>query len=346
MTGNNLFQLAQIVTELPLHQQGPISTKNDHSRPLVMRKYYGINCQCIEMQPRRGKNLPQNGLDSRAKKLNKLDRNDYEFTIKWLNENIHQIYRDKENKVIGLNEMTEVSLCKAHSSTLYRAKKKHQRSNQAPPSPADSSGTSEDHPRLFGLAAKVRDLPYLAQPSPPECPTASTSMKRKRGIEPSSSTSTPVLNNITYISDPRQPPSCSYSSQLLPPLRNTALNSLTYNLQHQLSFIHHQHHHQQQQQQQQQQIETVSLKSITNDSIYYIRNLAITDTYTFRDLLSEIDLSTPPPPGKRIVITDAEKKKFFPLSQPIRSVIPNPDKPHVEFYLGLSDKASIDWSVL
>lgn len=42
MTGNNLFQLAQIVTELPLNQQMPIPNKNcsNLGRPLATRKVY------------------------------------------------------------------------------------------------------------------------------------------------------------------------------------------------------------------------------------------------------------------------------------------------------------------
>ncbi|KAG0766103.1 hypothetical protein G6F57_004092 [Rhizopus arrhizus] len=330
----------------------PIPNKNcsNLGRPLATRKnaciicavcftcsgYYGINCQCIEMQPRRGKNLPQNGLDSRAKKLNKQDKEDYEFTTRWLSEFTHSIYRDEEKRILGLKEMTEVSLCKAHSSTLYRAKKKHQRGNQDLPINADSNGTnySNNHSRYSELAAKLRDLPYEQPHAHPDASPSFT--KRKRSVEPSLSISTPLLtHNIPYLLDTHQTPSYSFSSQLLPPLRNNSLNSLTYSLRHQLSFM-----------QQQPIIETVSLRSLNNSSTYYIRNLAITDTYTFRDLLSEIDLSTPPPPGKRIVISDIYKKKLFPLNQPIRSVIPNPNDTHIEFYLGLSDKASIDWNIL
>ncbi|CEP06914.1 hypothetical protein [Parasitella parasitica] len=204
MAENNLFQLAQVVTELPLHRHHlkieqeerqkqqqqhqhqpaspmPNTRSNDpQQQPLLARKnacivcaicftcsnYYGVNCHCSETQPRRGKNLPEGGLDSRAKKLSPQDRDDYEFTLKWLDEFTHSIYRDRDHHIVGLNDLTEVSLCKAHSSTLYRAKKRHQRNmsqQQAPPSPADSNGTMmEDVHR----SSSVDSYPLLPQPSP------------------------------------------------------------------------------------------------------------------------------------------------------------------------------------
>lgn len=340
----------------------------------------------METQPRRGKNLPEGGLDSRAKKLTRQDRDDYEFTLKWLDEFTHSIYRDREQNIIGLNDLTEVSLCKAHSSTLYRAKKRHQRNmNQAPPSPADSNGTiMEDYPLLpqlgsgysGALAAKVREISFQHQHTnyPVESPdfsmmTTSTSVKRKRTLTKptiSSSASTPLYgsNNSTTMSPPpphsasllhnhqqqqqqhhHHRPTNSFSSQLPPlHLRTPSLSSLSSTLQHQLhvtpSFNNTYRHGG--------VIETVSLKSspLDNrmDSIYYIRNLAITDSYTFKDLLSEIDFAGPPPPGKRVVISDVKRERIFPLGQAIRSVIRFPSDSHVEFYLGLADKASIDWS--
>lgn len=279
-----------------------------------------MNCECSETQPRRGKNLPENGLDSRAKKLSPQDKDDYEFTLKWLDEFAHPIYRDRQHHILELTKLTEVSLCKAHSSTLYRAKKKHQRNHQAPPSPADSvvdnrSSSVESYLLLpqptTGLAAKVRELSF--QPPPPpdfSMMTSSSSTKRKRlNHPPSSSTSTPLFQYYNT----RQPTS-SFSSQL-PPL-------------HLQSHV----------------IETVSLKSSPSigDNVYYLRNLAITDTYTFRDLLSEIDFAGSPPPNKRIIISDG--KRVFPLGQAIRSVIKYPNETHVELYLGLADKPSINWS--
>ncbi|KAI7895496.1 uncharacterized protein EV154DRAFT_495115 [Mucor mucedo] len=416
---NNLFQLAQVVTELPHQQQPssplPHSRSNEGHHPLLARKnacivcavcftcsgYYGSNCHCLETQPRRGKNLPEGGLDSRAKKLSRQDRDDYEFTLKWLDEFTHSIYRDREQNIIGLNDLTEVSLCKAHSSTLYRAKKRHQRNmNQAPPSPADSNGTiMEDYPLLpqphfssgysGALAAKVREISFQQQQQqqqqqsyPVESPdfsmmTTSTSVKRKRTVtkldnKPSSSASTPLFTNHMspppslllgghnhqhnhhhHIHHPQEGvnnnnnrPTNSFSSQLPPlHLRTPSLSSLSSTLQHQLhvtpTFNTNYRHTPG-------VIETVSLKSspLENrmDSIYYIRNLAITDSYTFKDLLSEIDFAGPPPPGKRVVISDVKRERIFPLGQAIRSVIRYPTDSHVEFYLGLADKASIDWS--
>lgn len=280
----------------------------------------------METQPRRGKNLPEGGLDSRAKRLLPHDKNDYEFTLKWLDEFAHQIYRDKSNNIVGLGDMTEVSLCKAHSSTLYRAKKKHLRQDQAPPSPADSNSSSVVVGR-GALAAKVREISFQQQQQqqysrPPDfMMTTSTSTKRKRTTTvPSSSTSTPL-----------------FSHSQLPPLhlRTPSLTSLSSNLQHQLSFIPPPYS---------KVIETVSLKSSKDDNYYFLKNLAITDSYTFRDLLSEIDFAGTPPPGKRIVISDDKKERMFPLSQPIRSVIRYPSNTHIEFCLGLSEKPSIDWN--
>lgn len=236
--------------------------------------------------------------------------------------------------------MTEVSLCKAHSSTLYRAKKKHFRTtapsiimqDQAPPSPVDSN-----HSVGSGrLASKVREIRY--QPPPPPPPpsefivTTSTSTKRKRTTTiPSSSISTPLFNH----------------SQLPPlHLRTPSLASLSSNLQNQLSFTNMaqpfvQHYSK--------VIETVSLKSSPSiskqqEDCYYVKNLAITDSYTFRDLLSEIDFAGTPPPGKRIVISDDKRERIFPLNQPIRSVIRYPKTTHAEFYLGITEKPSIDWN--
>lgn len=328
-------------------------------------------------------------MDSRAKKLTPQDRDDYEFTIKWLDEFAHSIYRNREHRVIGLNELNEVSLCKAHSSTLYRAKKRHQRNmnqQQAPPSPADSNGTlMEDinrhrsssvdsypllpqpytnNPQVAGgaLAAKVREISFQ-QYNTSESPdfstmTNSTSVKRKRtNDKPNSSASTPLFysnqhpytntttTTIQHLHNTRQP-THSFSSQLPPlHLRTPSLNSLSSTLQHQLHVspaytrpppppIYTK------------VIETVSLKSTmsSSDEVYYIRNLAITDSYTFQDLLSEIDFAGSPPPGKRVVISDISRERIFPLGQAIRSVIRYPHDTHVEFYLGLSDKASIDWN--
>ncbi|CAO3622602.1 unnamed protein product [Mucor hiemalis] len=90
-------------------------------------------------------------------------------------------------------------------------------------------------------------------------------------------------------------------------------------------------------------IETVSLKSSNSpDAVYYFRNLAITDNFTFRDLLAEIDMTGAPPPGKRIVISDTQK--FYPLDQAIRSVIRRPSSTHLDLCLGLTDKPSINWN--
>ncbi|KAI9302978.1 hypothetical protein BJ944DRAFT_232563, partial [Cunninghamella echinulata] len=463
--------LAQVISDIsPRHSPTlPLINQRQDRRSLPLRKNYSENCTCEELQPRRGKNLPAGGLDSRAKKLNRNDIDDYEFTINWLQENAHPIYRDASNQVIGLTNQTEVGLCKAHSSTLYRAKKRREKDTPMPPSPPDlltdtpmeNTNNSTHHPSHHhkvsgGLAAKVKELqesssssssslpPSLPPPSLPDITMIpSTSYKRKRTNNehpdldinlPHSSASTPLYSSSSsLISSP--PPSSSSSSQhhhhhlhhphshhhhphahhhttsissppphfissQLPPLQppqqqqqqpiSASLSSLSSSLQHQLQLsskynpypspinstssvpppplptssssstssnnnnsrymsqqhTYHHHHHQQQQQSpvsQSQpsptsslppmqpfiQIETVSLKTIT-------------DTFTFRQLLDEIDI-TSPPPGKRIVISDPQSDRVFPLSQPIRSVLPRPTSSHMEFYLGLTDKTSIDW---
>ncbi|KAL9552423.1 hypothetical protein MBANPS3_003775 [Mucor bainieri] len=217
MSENNLFQFAQVIAELPIqsspqpstsqpppshhpqqqqHQQHSDTIHNYNTRYLRIRKvkmptyqnYYGVDCTCPEVQPRRGKNLPEGGLDSRAKKLHRNDPDDFEFSINWINENAHTMYKDENDRVMGLRELSEVSLCKAHSSTLYRAKKRHERNKDmihaAPPSPADSAANDHIQPSPYmnpyplnqsigsgGLAAKVREISSSSQyhhhPPPP-----------------------------------------------------------------------------------------------------------------------------------------------------------------------------------
>ncbi|KAG0183843.1 hypothetical protein DFQ28_000766 [Apophysomyces sp. BC1034] len=443
MSENSLFQFAQVISDLPMTHQPTQNTSQLHppqlhggSRYLPVRKnacivcgvcftcsrYYGLSCTCSEVQPRRGKNLPEGSLDSRAKKLHPQEKEDYEFSINWLSENAHAIYKDESHVVIGLCDLAEVSLCKAHSSTLYRAKKRHERSkNQAPPSPADSNSTDDrhlqpstpfdpyplhhhpHHPQHYpavvsgGLAAKVREISYQQQHQyrphePPGSPdfsnmSASTSLKRKRTSKsstldqkPHSSASTPLyatgmaplLSQHPPVSSSSTSPSTArqhvdnFSSQL-PPLhtRTPSLSSLSSSLQHQLqlsnshSSMYQPRHHEQQPKQPPPPpspaiplphpvVETVSLRSAPTapdaPPLYYIRNLAITDTFTFRDLLSELDMTGTPPPGKRIVVSDAKNERMFPMDQAIRRVIRRPVMSHVDLCLGLTDKPSIDWS--
>ncbi|KAI9277413.1 hypothetical protein BY458DRAFT_504911 [Sporodiniella umbellata] len=277
MAENNLFQFAQVITDLPVHSTShlPHSEKSveyysryPHVRKnacivcnkcFTCSKIYGIDCACPELQPRRGKNLPQGTLDSRAKKLHK-DDPDYEFSIRWLEENAHVMYRGL-NGVTGLDQWTEVSLCKAHSSTLYRAKKRYER--------------------------------------PPDGTMIRTTQSTKR---PRSTTPVPRASQSM---DGR------YRADWLPPPFQTT-------------------------------VETVSLCSKHENTAYFFRNLAITDNFTFRDLLNEIDMTGTPPAGKRIVISDQEK--LYPLDQPIRSVIKRPRSSHIELFLSVADKPSIDWN--
>ncbi|KAI8973766.1 hypothetical protein BDF20DRAFT_915170 [Mycotypha africana] len=484
---SNLFQLAQVVTDFPMHRPQPSSSPlprlrtNDvqHQQQqyggLLPRKYYGGSCQCSEIQPRRGKNLPQGGLDSRAKRLMPQDKDDYNFTLRWLNEFANDIYRDSNRKIVNLDELMEVSLCKAHSSTLYRARKKYERNN-LPLSPADStnnnsssSSNMEDivmrdyHPQQYPysspptsssnassviydgnsmnhvqvvrggvLAAKVRELSCQQQQqqqqrgrqynhnkniSDPDLPdftmlSTSNSYKRKRTITnknslvlnqtPNCSISTPLLYSYQHQHTPQpyhhvlhhepvqhQLPPLAKVSSPPPPNVSSSLHLLAGNFQHSLQVstpsttipatiqsnkpsiivpppspslstynikaspppllsantisnvpLSNQNTSAT-------IIETVSLKATNsdNDVIYYVRNLAITDTYTFNDLLCEIDFIGSPPPGKRIIISsDKQQTKVFPLGQAIRSVIKYPTGPHIDLYLGLADKTTIDWS--
>jgi hypothetical protein len=352
------------------------------------------------MQPRRGKNLPEGGLDSRAKKLHREDPEDYEFSLKWINENAHVMYKDENNNVLGLRELTEVSLCKAHSSTLYRAKKRHERQHMGgPPSPSTDPYHHQNTLRSGGLAAKVREISANQQQYQPGTEpdlviepdfsrlTHSTSNKRKRihnklspNIDtqqrPHSSVSTPLLygrnvnpfmlenrhaNNVPTIPAEYQQqymPVVDFPSQL-PPLHSRKTDTILPSASTSTQIYHHIHDTPMANTSPRPTlaikpststpmditptvIETVSLKPLSSPDMYYFRNLAITDSFTFRDLLAEIDMTGSPPPGKRIVISDAEK--FYPLDQAIRSVIRRPNSTHLELCLGLTDKPSINWS--
>ncbi|KAG1251436.1 hypothetical protein G6F68_012273 [Rhizopus microsporus] len=112
------------------------------------------------------------------------------------------MYKDENDTVIGLRELSEVSLCKAHSSTLYRAKKRHERMMVTPPSPEE-----DDSPVHYsgGLAAKVREISnqynqFHVQDVQPDFTSMSHShsAKRKRSNKPmirkSGSKSTDIRN--------------------------------------------------------------------------------------------------------------------------------------------------------
>ncbi|KAI8377575.1 uncharacterized protein BYT42DRAFT_349099 [Radiomyces spectabilis] len=392
-----------------------------------MLQYYGDECQCKEVQPRRGKNLPNGCLDSRAKKLRREDKEDHEFSISWLRKNGHPIYKNENDDIVGLAELQEVSLCKAHSSTLYRSRRKYELHRfHSPPSPTDSntmtvvedrSPSHESTPsdasyaspsvvysnqplssglRRGGLAAKVNEIAYRQQqqqqhahqsPLQPELPdfstmSASTSLKRKRTgtpvsplRKPCSSASTPLLPTATAPFSYRQnapiaAPRFSYTvheapetfSSQLPPLHtrnvssSSAFCSLSSSLQQQLHLSKPYPQpptllaHKSALLDSYPMVETVSLKmapSLSEENpTYCIRNLAITDHFTFRDLLAEIEMIGSPPPGKRIVVFDDKNETIFPFDQAIRSVIQRPESSHLELCLGLTDKASIDWKTL
>jgi hypothetical protein len=404
---------------------------------------YGEFCQCEESKPRRGKNLPKGYIDSRAKKLDRKDNEDYEFTLKWLNENAHPCYHDESGEVPEAHMIAEVALCKAHSSTLYRAKKKHLldiSKADAPPSPTDSASVETPPPgsltyeqveqphqfsqgvfnsslpasdpyyprkslqnsliREGGLADRVRRLNGQTFPNPEEGPapsikpmaTTSASLTRKRAKQanaedepfPRKTISTPlknggqkpVRNTVRFYEPPAQhhahEPHPQHSAQL-PPLKprrgghshTNSLSSLSTIMQQQLrlqpnsaahtpssSYSNYPYQNHQQPMPGPHIVETVSLKSLPqfahdsrkNVTTYFVRNLAISDTFTFRDILEEIEMNTPPPPGKRIVISDASNEIVFPMDLAIRSVIKDPSEPHVELCVGLADLPAVAWS--
>lgn len=236
------------------------------------------------------------------------------------------MYKDQHDTVIGVRDLLEVSLCKAHSSTLYRAKKRHERLN-GPESIYHSTIVSS------GLASKVREISFnQVNEEMPDFSrlTHSISSKRKRilksspKLETRPSVSTPLYgsrNNNQFV----QQPVHNFPSQL-PPLQQQIYNNNHNKQPSNIPMV----------------IETVSLKASDRHHMYYFRNLAITDNFTFRDLLAEIDMTGSPPQGKRIVISDADK--FYPLDQAIRSVIRRPISTHLDLSLGLTDKPSINWN--
>ncbi|KAI9281213.1 hypothetical protein BC943DRAFT_329946 [Umbelopsis sp. AD052] len=433
MSENNLFHFAQVVSEMP-HSNPDLPHAETTSRPAARIRQnaciicnlcftcgqrYGIDCKCEESKPRRGKNLPKGYLDSRAKKLDRNDKEDYEFTIMWLRDNAHACYHDASGDVPEAHLLAEVALCKAHSSTLYRAKKKHlvDIKDEAPPSPTDSTSVETpppgsltyeqvEQPHQFtqGVihASMPPNDPYYSRkslqnpvtlPAPSIKPTASVSLKRKRVKQsaaddepyPRKTTSTPLKhgaqkpaprNNTVRFVDP---PSdnirhLAHSNTQLPPLKprrgthnhTSSLSSLSAIMQQQLHLqptsISHagntpygggsSSYSYQQQHPGSCIVETVTLKSLPqfshdprkNIPTYLVRNLAISDSFTFRDILEEIEMNAPPPPGKRIIISDASNEIVFPMDLPIRSVIRDPVEPHVELCLGLADVPSVDWN--
>ncbi|KAH8552214.1 hypothetical protein BGW37DRAFT_491012 [Umbelopsis sp. PMI_123] len=467
MSENNLFHFAQVVSEMPAQPnstQDLPQTEPNHPVTRIRQnaciicnlcftcgQKYGELCECEESKPRRGKNLPKGYLDSRAKKLDRRDKEDYEFTLTWLKDNAHACYHDASGDVPEVHLLPEVALCKAHSSTLYRAKKKHlvDIKEEAPPSPTDSTSVETPPPgsltyeqveqphqfsqgvinanmpstdpyysrkslqnsvfREGGLADRVRrlapqNLPPTTEPIPALSikPTASHSLKRKRakqsGVEdepyPRKTTSTPLKhggqksaprnNTVRFVEPPSsqvmssseatRQPHLSHSNTQLPPLKprrgahnhTASLSSLSAIMQQQLhlqpnpishtgnapygsNYSYQQHQH---------SVpgscivETVTLKSLPqfshdprrNAATFLVRNLAISDTFTFRDILEEIEMNAPPPPGKRIIISDASNEIVFPMDLPIRSVIRDPVEPHIELCLGLADVPSVDWN--
>ncbi|KAI9320458.1 hypothetical protein BX666DRAFT_1197604 [Dichotomocladium elegans] len=389
MSENNLLQLAQVITDYHSSPpsspscQRPIDDRQQQQQPFPIRKNACIVCSvCFT-----------------CSKLHPQDQEDYAFSLDWLSRHAHRMYKDNTGQLVGLRDLSEVSLCKAHSSTLYRAKKRHEKNmhetattsttttTTTPPSPSSSSSlpppkqmqpthVSATAASGGGLAAKVLEIMHQEQyqprttlrppppPPPPLPPQAdlrlqpSTSLKRKRPTPPPhSSASTPLYATAPLMF---HRPS---SSSLLPPLhqdqhqqggRNTSLNSLSSSLQEQLYLsnepVYKRHPSSPPSPPpalRRPIVETVSLKAMpgppSSPPQYYFRNLAITDSFTFRDLLREIEMG-PTPPNKRIIVLDDKSEIRYPLDQAIRNVITRPSSSHIELCVGLGDKASIDWS--
>lgn len=245
------------------------------------------------MHPRRGKNLPPNTVDSRSKRLSASEPEDYQITIAWLEQHANERYRDTEGNLPP--NISEFALCKAHSSSLYRARKR-----------AELNMAQRD--QQFPTSSQVTmSLPAGFVPTP------SSSAKRKRAEQGMEDMRRMQRRASLSIGNP-------YGEQPM-------------------GFG--------------QVVETISLRSALTDQerndpnimpsgTYYLRNLAITDTFTFRDILREIDLTGTAPPGKKIVITNIENDRTYPMDIAIRSVIWG--KPHAELCIGVQDVVSFNLS--
>ncbi|KAI9007561.1 hypothetical protein CLU79DRAFT_778122 [Phycomyces nitens] len=79
-----------------------------------------------------------------------------------------------------------------------------------------------------------------------------------------------------------------------------------------------------------------------------VHNLSISPQFTFRDLLKQLHgTDARIPNGRRLVFTNREMDRQFPIDYPIRQVIPYPHSTHMEFLLGYDDEScTIDWQVL
>ncbi|KAG2188556.1 hypothetical protein INT44_001310 [Umbelopsis vinacea] len=289
-------------TPLPLRQRPLNFRKNACAVCRVCftcAKFYGQDCECPEMHPRRGKNLPPNTVDSRSKRLVPSEVEDYQITMDWLEQNANDRYKDTEGRLPP--NISEFALCKAHSSSLYRAKKR-----------AESNLALRAEQDYTSSAQLPMSLPPGFEPTP------SSSAKRKR-----------LEDNV----------------------------GLMRRMQHRASFPMATPYHVRPQQPLTfgPVVETISLRSalteqernnpslISSAATYYLRNLAITDTFTFRDILREIDLTgNAPPPGKKIVITNIENDRTFPMDIPIRSAIQG--RPHIDLCIDLQDIVSFNVS--
>lgn len=247
------------------------------------------------MHPRRGKNLPPNTVDSRSKRLTTNEPEDYQITSAWLDQHANERYRDAEGNLPP--SIAEFALCKAHSSSLYRAKKRAELNLAQRAQEQDIAGSSQ----------LPMNLPAGFVPTP------SSSAKRKR-----------MEDNFEEVRRMQHRASLSMGNPYPPK-------------QQPLNFG--------------QVVETISLRSalteqerndqsIISSGTYYLRNLAITDTFTFRDILREIDLTGTAPPGKKIVITNIENDRTYPMDIAIRSIIWG--KPHADLCIGVQDVVTFD----
>lgn len=251
------------------------------------------------MHPRRGKNLPPNTVDSRSKRLSAGDPEDLQITMSWLEQHANERYRDTEGNLPA--NIAEFALCKAHSSSLYRAKKR-----------AELNLAHRTQEQDFANSSQLpMSLPTGFVPTP------SSSAKRKR-MEDNFEEMRRLQQHRTNLSignpyTPKQQPPINFGQVVETISLRSALTEQERNDQ-----------------------------SIISSGTYYLRNLAITDTFTFRDILREIDLTGTASPGKKIVITNVENDRTYPMDIAIRSIIWG--KPHVDLCIGVQDVVTFNLS--
>ncbi|KAI7863317.1 hypothetical protein BDF14DRAFT_1379279 [Spinellus fusiger] len=104
-------------------------------------KVYDNQCRCGPQKPRRGKCIPTPGVDSRSVKLNRMNAVEKMHATRWLLREAHPRYMRGTNTSASLETVSEVPLCKKHSSTFYRVQKKWKVAGTSNPCWVDSQDT-------------------------------------------------------------------------------------------------------------------------------------------------------------------------------------------------------------